>query len=178
MNFLGMSVVTIRKAMLEDVEELAQLSITTFYDAFAKDNTPENMDMHLKMYYSAEQLSTELQDDLSTFLLAYSDQELVGYVKINEHPSPDEDASLEAPVELARIYTLQKMIGKGIGKALMQATIDFAKAKQKKTIWLGVWQSNEMAIAFYKRWGFEIYGDHVFVVGTDPQVDWLMKKAL
>jgi diamine N-acetyltransferase len=173
-----MSLITVRKAVLEDVEELARLSSTTFYDAFANDNTPEDMEMHLKAYYSVEKLSTELQDEQSTFLFAYFGHELVGYVKINEQRSPNEDASLDSPIELARIYTVQKMVGKGIGKALMQASIDFAREKQKKTIWLGVFQENETAIAFYKKWGFEIYGEHVFVVGTDPQMDWLMKKAL
>lgn len=173
-----MSAVTIRKATVEDAMLLSTLSATTFYDAFAKDNTAENMEMHLKEYYAIEKLTAELKDELVTFLFAFIDDEAVGYVKISRHPSPNEEKELEAPIELARIYALQKMIGKGIGSALMQAAIDFAKAKQKKTLWLGVWQHNSVAIAFYQKWGFEIYADHIFVVGTDPQKDWLMRKIL
>lgn len=170
--------IIIREAGLNDAEALSQLSAQTFYEAFAAFNTKEDMDMHLAAYYAKDKIFEELRDELVVFLLAYYDNELAGYVKISEHRSPDEDAELDAPMELVRIYSLNKTIGKGIGSALMQATIDFAKSKQKKTLWLGVWQQNETAIAFYKKWGFEIYGEHVFVVGTDPQMDWLMKKAL
>jgi ribosomal protein S18 acetylase RimI-like enzyme len=170
--------ITIRRANVEDVDALSQLSAQTFYEAFGAFNTKENMALHLKEYYAIEKLINELRDELVVFLLAYYDNELVGYVKISEHLTPAEDAGLDTPIELQRIYSLQKTIGKGIGSALMQATIDYVKSKNKKTLWLGVWQTNEIAIAFYKKWGFEIYSDHVFVLGTDPQMDWLMKKAL
>ncbi|MBX9784583.1 MAG: GNAT family N-acetyltransferase [Chitinophagaceae bacterium] len=173
-----MNSIIIRKAGTEDVQQPAALSATTFYEAFAKDNTPENMQKHLQEYYSIEKLSDELHDGLVTFLLAYADDELAGYVKISEHVSRDENHHLEEPIELERIYALQKMIGKGIGSALMQATIAFATVKQKKTLWLVVFQQNSVAIAFYKKWGFEIYGEHVFVAGDDPQTDWVMKKSL
>lgn len=170
--------IIIRRAIEEDAELLSQLSAQTFYEAFGAFNTKEDMAMHLKEYYAIEKLINELRDELVVFLLAYYDHELVGYVKISEHPCATEEAGLDTPIELQRIYSLQKAIGKGIGSALMQATVNYARSKNKKTIWLGVWQTNEIAIAFYKKWGFEIYSDHVFVLGTDPQMDWLMKKAL
>jgi diamine N-acetyltransferase len=170
--------IVIRRATFADADALSQLSAQTFYEAFAAFNTKEDMAMHLQQYYSKEKIESELIDAQVVFLLAYYNGELAGYVKISEHRSPAEDKELEAPFELERIYSIQRTIGKGIGSALMQATIDLAKSKQKKTLWLGVWQQNEIAIAFYKKWGFEIYGEHVFVVGTDPQMDWLMKKAL
>jgi ribosomal protein S18 acetylase RimI-like enzyme len=170
--------IIIRRAIEEDAELLSQLSAQTFYEAFAAFNTQEDLSMHLQQYYAKEKLAEELCDEQVLFLLAYYEEELAGYVKISEHPSPDEEKDLDTPIELQRIYSLQKTIGKGIGSALMQATIDYAKSKNKKTLWLGVWQTNETAIAFYKKWGFEIYSDHVFVLGSDPQMDWLMKKAL
>jgi diamine N-acetyltransferase len=173
---LSMSI-EIRKVLADEVEQLAAISANTFYEAFAKDNTAENMQKHLKEYYSIEKLSAELNDPLAVFLFAVSDYEVVGYVKINEHQKP-EAKDLDTPIELERIYSLQSMIGKGVGKALMQAVINTAVEKEKKTIWLGVWQHNPTAIAFYKKWGFEIFGDHVFAVGDDPQMDWLMKKVL
>jgi diamine N-acetyltransferase len=169
--------ITIRKVLVGDVEQLATISAKTFYDAFAKDNTEENMHKHLKEYYSIEKLSAELNDPLAVFLFAMDDEEIVGYVKISEHQKP-EAKDLHEPIELERIYSLQSMIGKGVGKALMQSVINYAVEKGKKTIWLGVWQHNPTAIAFYKKWGFEIFGDHVFAVGDDPQMDWLMKKTL
>jgi ribosomal protein S18 acetylase RimI-like enzyme len=45
---------------------------------------------------------------------------------------------------------LEKAIGKGVGKALMQECINKAKELQMKSIWLGVWEQNERAIGFYQ----------------------------
>jgi ribosomal protein S18 acetylase RimI-like enzyme len=49
---------------------------------------------------------------------------------------------------------------------------------KKDNIWLGVWEHNHQAIKFYTTWGFEKFGDHLFLLGDDPQTDWLMKKEL
>ncbi len=169
---------TITKANVDDAMQVAAISRTTFYEAFAADNTEADMELHLNQYYSVEKMKAELQDPLACFFLAYSNNELIGYLKMSLHAKPKEEISLDAPIELERIYSLKKMIGKGVGKLLMQTAIAFAKEKEKKTMWLGVFQKNETAILFYKKWGFEIYGEHEFVVGKDVQTDWLMKKLL
>ena len=38
-------------------------------------------------------------------------------------------------------------------------------------MWLGVWERNERAKAFYARQGFRQVGRQIFVVGSDPQTD-------
>ena len=81
-------------------------------------------------------------------------------------------------LEIARIYAVQKSIGKGVGRALMQHCIEIARQRNFRIIWLGVWEKNQKAITFYSKWGFEKFGDHMFMLGNDPQTDWLMKKVL
>jgi ribosomal protein S18 acetylase RimI-like enzyme len=81
-------------------------------------------------------------------------------------------------LEIARIYSIQKTIGKGVGKKLMQTCHDTARQKGKKILWLGVWKENQRAIDFYTNWGFEIFSEQKFVLGDDVQTDWLMKKNL
>jgi ribosomal protein S18 acetylase RimI-like enzyme len=96
---------------------------------------------------------------------------------MNEHLK-EESKDLESPVEIERIYSIREMIGKGVGKKLMEKCLAIAREKNKKEIWLGVWEFNYPAIEFYKRWGFEKFGEHHFPVGLDPQTDWLMKKRV
>jgi ribosomal protein S18 acetylase RimI-like enzyme len=43
-------------------------------------------------------------------------------------------------------------------------------------LWLGVWEKNPRASAFYRKWGFEIVGAHTFRVGDDPQRDLVMYR--
>jgi ribosomal protein S18 acetylase RimI-like enzyme len=58
---------------------------------------------------------------------------------------------------------------------MLEYAITKAKNKLKKVLWLGVWERNRRAIDFYSRFGFQKFGEHVFMVGNDAQTDWLMK---
>jgi diamine N-acetyltransferase len=116
----------------------------------------------------------EVETGDGIFLLAYADEEPVGYARLRIK----NNLAHEQAIEIARIYALNKAIGKGVGKALMQECINKANELQMKWIWLGVWEKNERAISFYERWGFQQFGAHQFLLGTDLQTDLLMKRAL
>jgi hypothetical protein len=51
----------------------------------------------------------------------------------------------------------------------MEKCLAIANEKNKKTVWLGVWESNKRAIEFYTRWGFEKFSDHIFPLGMIPK---------
>ncbi|HEX4959011.1 MAG TPA: GNAT family N-acetyltransferase [Lacibacter sp.] len=172
-----MSAIRIQKATVADAELIADLSRITFYDAFAKDNTKENMDHFMSTVFTKEALMQQVLNNEGIFLLAYDGDDVVGYVRMREE---NEEQIMEGAdaIEIARIYAVQQSVGKGVGPALMQACIDMAVELKKSVIWLGVWEKNPRAIAFYQKWGFEKFGEHIFPIGNDPQTDWLMKKAL
>lgn len=172
-----MNEISIREATTEDAALVADLSRQTFYDTFAAANTAENMDKFMNESFSREKLMGEVGAAGNIFLLALDANEPQGYARLRETDSP---LLMEngAALEIARIYAVQKSIGKGVGRALMQYCIEIARQKSARVIWLGVWEKNEKAIAFYTKWGFEKFGEHVFMLGDDPQTDWLMKKVL
>jgi len=160
-----------------DAELIADLSQKTFFDTFAPYNSKEDMEKFLKEQFNKEALMKEVGDMRNIFFLAYVGKEVVGYLKLREGKSMKEFNG-EPSLEIARIYTLHKMIGKGIGSALMKKSIYVARKSNKKLIWLGVWKENKTAIDFYKRWGFEIFGEQEFLLGNDLQKDWLMKREV
>jgi GNAT superfamily N-acetyltransferase len=169
--------ISIRAAGANDVVTLTKLSRETFCDTYAAYNTPEDMDLYLEGYFTEEKLAAEVASSVNTFLLAFVDDEMVGYIQLKDGAIPDE--MLPGPgIEIARLYSVQKNIGKGVGSALVQAGIEFARSKGKSMIWLGVWRKNERAIAFYTKWGFAIAGEYEFVLGKDVQTDWLMRKPI
>jgi ribosomal protein S18 acetylase RimI-like enzyme len=172
-----MSPVKLRYATAADSELIADLSRQTFYEAFQSQNTKENMDKFMAEQFSKEQLMKEVGAKDNLFLLAYFSDEPVGYARIRENNSPPE-LGISNALEIARIYATANSIGKGVGKALMQKCIDIATEKKAAAIWLGVWEHNRRAIDFYKHWGFEKFSTHIFMLGDDPQNDWLMKKIL
>ncbi|MBS1660127.1 MAG: GNAT family N-acetyltransferase, partial [Bacteroidetes bacterium] len=91
---------------------------------------------------------------------------------------PPNELQHEKAIEIVQLYADLKMIGKGVGAALMEAALDVGRAEGMDWVWLGVWEENHRAIAFYRKWGFERFGEHVFFVGLDAQTDWWMKKKL
>ena len=169
--------VTVREATSEDAGLIAELSRSTFYETFASFNTKENMDLFMNSQFTTEKLVAEVGAPGNTFLLAWCEGEPVGYVRLCESENPPSLGDSSA-LEIVRIYATTSSIGKGVGSAMMDACIRIARERGKEVIWLGVWEHNPRAIAFYERWGFHKFDTHVFQLGTDPQTDWLMKKEL
>lgn len=175
--FYGMGNVVIRIAGIADAELIADMSRQTFYDTFAAQNTRENMDKFMQESFSKAALMKEVGEKDNIFLLAFDGLLPVGYVRLRINNNPPDLAGTMA-MEIARIYTVKEAIGKGVGSSLMEGCISVALENNCSTVWLGVWENNDRAIAFYKRWGFEEFATHVFRLGDDAQTDLLMKKKL
>jgi ribosomal protein S18 acetylase RimI-like enzyme len=167
----------IRLANREDAILIADMSRQTFYDTFAAANTKADMDLFLKEQFTRGKLMLEVGKPDLTFMIAYDGELPVGYVKLRDGKKP-EGIEQQSALEIARLYSVTSMIGKGVGKLLMEKSIEVARAMQKEVVWLGVWEKNQRAIDFYHRFGFEKFSQCNFLLGNDLQRDWLMKKEL
>ncbi len=125
-----------------DAELIADLSRRTFCDTFAAHNTPENMEQFLLTQFNRDLLMREVGSPRNTFVLARLNDLPVGYARLFEGTELPHGIAGTNSIEIARLYAEQQVIGKGIGKALMQASIDVARQKEKEWIWLGVWERN------------------------------------
>lgn len=168
---------TIRRATESDAALLAELGGRTFYDAFSAQNTPENMAAYLAKTFSPDLQRAELTDPRNTFLIFENDGVARGYAQLRTGKPP---ACVSDPkaIELVRLYVSAAIQSSGVGGKLMEACLTEAKRAGHQTIWLGVWQENTRAQAFYKRWKFTIVGEHVFQLGDDRQLDLLMERSL
>lgn len=168
---------TIRVAVPEDAVVLAELARATFYDAFAPTNDATDMALHLQRAYGVPQQSAEIQDARMTTLLVEQGGVAIGYAQIRDDHVPG-FVSGPAPVELWRFYVHREWHGRGIAQALMDRVKAEARARGAKTLWLGVWERNDRARAFYAKCGFADVGEHIFLFGTDPQTDRVMMTTL
>jgi ribosomal protein S18 acetylase RimI-like enzyme len=168
---------TIRRANREDASLLVELGARTFAETFATDNSPEDMAAYLAASFNLAQQMAELVDPPSTFLIAEVGGLAVGYAKLHAG-EPAEGVDGAKPVELVRLYVSREWLGRGVGEALMRACIDEARQAGHSSIWLGVWERNDRAQAFYRKWNFRTVGEHVFQLGSDPQRDILMERAV
>jgi len=172
-----MSSISIKYAEPSDAELIADISRQTFYDTFAAVNTKEDMEKFMNEQFSRESLIKEVGAPGNLFLLAYDGNEPLGYVRIREGEKRSEFNNFSS-IEIARIYAIQQSIGKGVGKALMEECLRIATEMNRDIIWLGVWEKNFRAIEFYRKWGFEKFAEHDFILGNDVQTDWLMSRKV
>jgi diamine N-acetyltransferase len=170
---------SIRKAEPQDAAMLARVGRQSFEEAFADHpkNHPDDMKIYMDEAFAAETIAADLGDASNLYLIAELDGEPAGYAKIR-FDSREDCVTGEKTLELCRLYALDRFIGKGVGRGLMTEFFRVAAETGRDTVWLGVWEYNYRAQEFYKKFGFEKCGEHVFQLGTDPQTDWIMQKNL
>jgi GNAT superfamily N-acetyltransferase len=167
----------IRRAGPGDAEALTEIAARTFIETFGAENTPEDLDAHILAYYSPTRQAAEIADPNITILLALQVEKLVGFAYIQRSTAPICVVS-ERPVELRRFYFAKSSHGSGFASVLMQAARQAALELNGTDIWLGVWERNPRAIAFYSKSGFVRIGSHIFTVGNDRQTDYIFISPL
>lgn len=172
-----MTEIEIKKVTLSDIDQLQKIGRQTFYETFATGNTEENMTKYLDEGFSAEKLTTELNDNNAEFYFATLNNNVIGYLKLNFGQSQTELQD-EKALEIERLYVLKDFHGKKVGQLLYDKAIEVAKEKKSDYIWLGVWEENPRAINFYKKNGFFEFDKHIFKLGNDEQIDIMMKLKL
>lgn len=172
-----MSNLKIRQATISDVHIISALGITTCYEAYFELDPSPDLAEYCVNFFSLPQLTIELEDANSTFLIAELNGRAVGYAKLREGKKieclKDENA-----IEVQRIYVLEKLKGKNVGKALMEKCCEIGKEKDYETLWLGVWDKNIAAQKFYEKLGFENAGTTDFSDGKNEFINLVFAKQL
>ena len=167
----------LKKCGGDALEELVQISRTTFIAAFEKDNDPDDFKAYMDLAFNREKLRAELHNADTDFYFVYGDEILSGYFKLNRDQAQTDIKVAEA-MELERIYVLEAFQGHRIGQWMLERIKEIALEHQKAYLWLGVWEKNVKAISFYEKNGFVKFGTHPYYIGSDEQTDWLMRFDL
>jgi ribosomal protein S18 acetylase RimI-like enzyme len=171
--------IQIRRGDAVDAEMLAKIGRQAFDEAFSDHpaNHPDDMRVYMDEAFGPATLSGELSDPDTIFLIAEIGGNIAGYAKL-KFDAREDGITGERPIELCRLYALDRFIGKGVGKVLMLEFFDIAEETERDVAWLGVWEFNYRAQKFYEKFGFTKCGEHVFQLASDAQTDWLMEKRL
>jgi ribosomal protein S18 acetylase RimI-like enzyme len=150
--------IRIRRAREDDALALSVLAEATFRAAFTESNTAADMQLHCAANYGQALQLAEIRDSSRETWVA------------------ELGSRLERPVEIQRFYVDASHHGAGLAHRLMAHVLARADAAGYAVLWLGVWERNVRALAFYKKWGFEVVGEYTFKVGDDPQRDLLIRR--
>jgi diamine N-acetyltransferase len=168
---------SLRHANSADAAALAELAARTFRDAFARFNTAADMEVHCRTSYSAALQAAEIAATDRRTLLVEREGQLAGYAQLRMQATPD-CVIATRPREVQRFYVDQRWHGQGAASILIKGVIEQARRDEGDVIWLGVWERNPRAIAFYRKHGFRSVGTQVFQLGSDPQRDLVMARDL
>ncbi len=163
-----------------DVRHTAQvidIGCVTFYDTFIETNSREVVMQYLDRAFTVEKIQSEILNPDCQFYLAEIDSQIVGYLKVNFGNAQTELKDNSA-LEIERIYIRKEYFGKGLANILFDKALEIAKQNNLQYLWLGVWENNFRAIRFYEKLGFQKFDTHVFMMGTNPQTDFLMKLEI
>jgi GNAT superfamily N-acetyltransferase len=169
--------IAIRRATTSNAEILSELGKKTFIETFSKDNRPEDIEQYVAETFSAEKQAREIEDPTRWIAIAWSTDVAVGFFHLAKS-QPDPSITGTNPIELLRLYVDSRWHGKGVAAALMDECIEIARKEGFQTLWLGVWEKNFRAQAFYKKFNFATVGSHIFKLGRDHQNDLIMARSI
>ncbi len=169
--------ITIRRANINDAQLLSEMGSQTFLETFTGTCTDEDMQAFVQHYYNLPQVIEELSNEEDYFYIAFFNNRPTGYLRLKESTSDIPLIKLYRSIELKRIYVLKEFHSQKIGAALMKFAFDFAIERDYRAMFLSVWEHNEKAKTFYKKWGFLNTGyTNPFPIGNTPQTDYWLGK--
>jgi ribosomal protein S18 acetylase RimI-like enzyme len=168
---------TIRSANTVDAQNLSVLAEATFRDTFGSMNTAEDMNLHCQSRYGEGIQSAEIADPSVVTLVCEHDGDLIAYAQLRWSDTPSCVES-KCAAEIQRLYVAKPWHGVGVAQAMMNACLRELEAREFDVVWLGVWEHNPRAIAFYQKFGFAEVGSHIFPLGTDPQRDIILVRPV
>jgi len=173
-----MSLLELIPVSIDDVKLLQKLSVQTFIETFGAQNTEADMQEYLNNQMSTSQLKKELEHAHSNFYFAYYKDRLAGYLKLNFESAQRETVGTGTAFEVERIYLFKDFQRQGLGKVLFEKAVALGKEKGYRKLWLGVWEHNSPALAFYKKLGLTVFDKHTFLLGSDSQTDLMLELDL
>ena len=163
----------IRQAQKSDIAALSELAIKTYSDAFGYTFSDADLTAHVQKHLSPSRFSRILDEDV--VLVAEVANCLIGYVQFG---AANISAASSKDQELRRLYVHPAFQNAGYGTLLMDAALHHPRLHGAARIYLDVWEHNDGAQRFYRRYGFEVIGTRPFAVesGAPTSLDFVMVR--
>ncbi|MFO0385223.1 MAG: GNAT family N-acetyltransferase [Flavobacteriales bacterium] len=153
--------ISIRPATRAEIPVISQLAWRIWPVVYPSIVPMEQITYMLGWMYSAESLLQQM-DEGCTFLLAFSDQEPVGFASWSRLESGEG--------RLHKLYVLPDRHGSGIGKSLLGEVVSSCQAAGCQHLELNVNKRNP-AVDFYIRNGFQHLRSEVIDIGQGYVMD-------
>lgn len=165
----------IRPAIKEDALRISEILKDSFYSSFANKENEQEVREYLNSLDETEFSELISRVDMD-FLVSEESDGVTGFIQlIDESPvSLPEGKHLK----IDRLYLDRDAMGKGVGSALMNASMEKAIRESYKNIWLLVLRSNRKAVDFYEHFGFKTFNTSPGKFEGDRELDLWMQRPV
>jgi diamine N-acetyltransferase len=166
----------LRPATLPDASSIAAISLEVWLGTYLKHGVSAFFADYALETFTTAKTAQLIADPDQHILVSENAEGLDGFIRLT--------SGVTAPVagcadlEVATLYVQPRHHGKGIGKTLLQAAVDHARASGRPSLWLTTNAENLPAIAFYRAQGFRLVGDTHFSIGTQAYLNHVLIRHL
>ena len=155
-----MNELIIRPATLSDRALIRSISERTWPSTYGHIISQEQIDFMLEWMYSDASLEKQMNTVCEVYIANLNGDD-VGFCSV----SPEAEDTNEVAHKLNKLYVLPSAQGTGAGKALLNKSIEVAKASGSSSLFLQVNKQND-AYAFYLKHGFVKEQEFKFDIGN------------
>ncbi|POZ63134.1 GNAT family N-acetyltransferase [Chromobacterium alticapitis] len=166
--------VEIRSARREDAACLAALSIQVWLNTYlVGGGIRRGIADYVLSEFTPENFTALIANPAYQLLLMEDDGHLLGYALLKLDSACQ---GCDFPtMEVERLYLLESHTGQGLGRRLLEAARQWARAQDgQPRLWLTVWHGNARAIAFYRRVDMLLHGETHFELEGARHLNYVM----
>lgn len=143
----------LKRATMADIHGILRVQKETWIATYSSEELGisrediVSMDLEGKKQRERVKRHIESQGEKGSIWVAKEGDEVVGF----SHAEKEQEMH-----ELRAIYVLPHLHGKGVGRLLMESTMEWFGTEKPVYVWVAA--SNQRAVAFYKKFGFATTG--------------------
>jgi len=160
--------ITLHQAKEDDIDLIIDLAKKIWLPTYAEINSEEQNSYMFKIWYSSDGIKNQMNEGQQFYLAKYKD-DIVGYLsfsKINDNE-----------YKLNKIYLLQELHGKGLGKAMLKLVEEIVSNLSAKYLTLNVNRNNKASV-FYLSQNYKVVSQVDIPFGEYWMNDFVMRKEL
>lgn len=146
----------IEKVGIKDLRRLQIIGEQSYVPHYSHLWKPGGVEWYLRRCFSDFALEKEFRDENVEYYIVSEEGEDIGILKLILQ-KPVLDSEFENSLYLEKIYFIEKWIGKGVGRKLIDFAFNRARELNRECVWLMAMDTSDKPIAAYERAGFRVH---------------------